>query len=260
MFRGHLARREAARDRRRIIAESAKPDCIVIDVMDVSRKHQLVSLPQLLGLPPGFDLKGRSATKTARKFDALVQASAIVNELVHDADALDELAELSPAERLKVLIQSVRDTTQKYVAIDLLTPKPLPEWAQDAATMTWFAAGPNTFRLNLDTESVVVEKNLVGHFDVMIAKRTTKTMRKWPLSGSPYPSVLEAFRAAEGWVRDHRDNAVPLLALDAPWRSRPASRNQRGVLHHAGIAVPKGATGGDVSPIISQLRGEGSGT
>ncbi len=51
------------------IRKSIKPNCLVIDVVDVSKKHKLCSLPQQFALPVDFDLQGESAAaaKTLKK-------------------------------------------------------------------------------------------------------------------------------------------------------------------------------------------------
>ena len=46
----------------RLSSETGKTDCMVIDVVDLSTKHDLASAPTLLGLPPGLDLAGATLT------------------------------------------------------------------------------------------------------------------------------------------------------------------------------------------------------
>ncbi len=48
-----------------------KTDCKVIDVVDCSRKCNLVTLPSLLGLNPEFNLRGESITKAVEKIEEL---------------------------------------------------------------------------------------------------------------------------------------------------------------------------------------------
>lgn len=52
--------------RRNLIANSCKPDSIVIDVVDIVGKHKLATLPTTLGLPANLDLQGRKLTDAAK--------------------------------------------------------------------------------------------------------------------------------------------------------------------------------------------------
>ena len=55
-----------------------KDHCLVLDFVDNSTKHTLVTLPLVFGLNPAFDLEGQSATKTA----ALIRSKKIICPLV----------------------------------------------------------------------------------------------------------------------------------------------------------------------------------
>jgi superfamily II DNA or RNA helicase len=243
-----------AETRRALIAKSGKADCIVIDVMDVSKRHALASLPSLLGLPPNFDLKGRSATKAARDFEDMVGESAAVAAMVLDAEMLEQIEAVPKEKRMRALIDAVRAVTQEYVSVDLLSPKPLPEYAQGAATMTWFTEAQDRFRLNLAKESVIVEKNLLGTYD---AFWQTKHRSK-PLPGSPFDTILKAISTCEHWIRKARGEQTVLIDANAAWRAKPASQKQRGVLYYAGVKVPKGLTAGEAAKLIDTLHGKGA--
>jgi ATP-dependent helicase IRC3 len=46
-----------------------KKDCIVIDVVDISRKHSLMASPELFGLPANFDVAGLPLDEVAEKVE-----------------------------------------------------------------------------------------------------------------------------------------------------------------------------------------------
>jgi superfamily II DNA or RNA helicase len=48
-----------------------KEDCLVLDFVDSTRQHSLVTLATLIGLDPNLDLEGRSITKVKRKIEEL---------------------------------------------------------------------------------------------------------------------------------------------------------------------------------------------
>jgi hypothetical protein len=52
-----------------------KADCIVIDITDVSRRHRLCALPELVGLPADFDLAGRDILGTVQAVEAAIEGS-----------------------------------------------------------------------------------------------------------------------------------------------------------------------------------------
>lgn len=56
-------------ERLRLIETSDKPDCIVIDVVDVCSKHDICTVPAILGLPAGLDLQGQTLTKAKELID-----------------------------------------------------------------------------------------------------------------------------------------------------------------------------------------------
>jgi superfamily II DNA or RNA helicase len=57
--------------RRTAIAQSDKPYAIVIDIVDQARRHQLVTLPTLWGLPAQIDAQGRPISEVAESYEEL---------------------------------------------------------------------------------------------------------------------------------------------------------------------------------------------
>lgn len=54
---------------------SAKPDCIVLDMVDICGKHDLCALPVILDLPAKLDLQGKSLMAAKRMIDDFAEAS-----------------------------------------------------------------------------------------------------------------------------------------------------------------------------------------
>jgi len=48
-----------------------KMDCTILDVTDNCEKHKLMTTATLFGLPPRFDIKGKSATEAGNKFNEI---------------------------------------------------------------------------------------------------------------------------------------------------------------------------------------------
>lgn len=91
-----------ARDRHTMIAQSVKPDSIVIDVVDIVGKHKLATVPTMLGLPADLDLQGHKLSEAA----ALVKEfERVKKQVLHTCPATYEELEAS-LHRVSILNQS----------------------------------------------------------------------------------------------------------------------------------------------------------
>lgn len=55
--------------RKQAIAASEKPDCMVLDLVDICGKHELCTVPSILDLPANLDLQGKSVTDAKKLLD-----------------------------------------------------------------------------------------------------------------------------------------------------------------------------------------------
>lgn len=60
---------EKPQERRKAIAESEKPDCIVLDLCDLIERNDICSAPSILDLPASLDLQGNSVTDAKKLLD-----------------------------------------------------------------------------------------------------------------------------------------------------------------------------------------------
>ena len=239
--------------RRALAAASEKPFCTIIDFCDIGKSQSLVSLPTLLGLPANFSLKGRSLTKVASAFNTLSDES-LATDILQDAEMVEALEAAGEQNRTRVLLRFLRaaDKNQKYIPLEMLRPRPLPDWAQETTTMVWYTVADRAFRLKLrdNNEAVHIDGNQLGDFDVALYRRGTlyRTLGR-------FGDVRRAITCAERFVRSDRASAVNIVDKNAGWRNRPPSVKQRGLLAKQNISIAPDATGGDVSDVISQLFG-----
>ena len=56
-------------ERRKSIASSGKPDCVVLDFVDITKDQDLCAAPSLLDLPANMDLQGQSITDAKKLLD-----------------------------------------------------------------------------------------------------------------------------------------------------------------------------------------------
>ena len=181
-----------------------KEDCLVIDVVDVTRRHSLITAPELFGLPAGFDGKGDDLLNVSKKIDKAKEDNPGVQ--TSDLRSLDEL---------QMRIQE----------IDIWTTAIKNEVADNHGKLTWIADG-DTFRMNMyraennSVETVQINQNALGHWqvDLHAAGKTT------PIAH--VPDIKQAFKDAEQWIADNRPAEAFMKDKSNPWRHDPPSSGQ----------------------------------
>lgn len=98
-------------ERLQLIADSCKPDCIVIDVHDICGKHKLATLPTVLGLSPKLDLQGRKLTDAAKLIREFECAK---SQVLHECPATYEELEAS-LRRISILNTSGSKTRGSWM-------------------------------------------------------------------------------------------------------------------------------------------------
>ncbi len=98
-FLSHLPTPQA---RREAIAQSRKPYAIIIDLVDKARRHQLVTLPTLWGLPAQIDALGRPISDVAKNYEELFAKAPREAARVRNAEQIENaLLELVAAGKPK---------------------------------------------------------------------------------------------------------------------------------------------------------------
>jgi len=88
--------------RRQVIAQSSKPYVIVIDIVDRARRHELVTLPTLWGLPAQIDAQGRPISQVADRYEELYNRSPRDAARVRTAEEIEsKLIDLEEASKPK---------------------------------------------------------------------------------------------------------------------------------------------------------------
>jgi superfamily II DNA or RNA helicase len=125
--------------RREMIAMSEKPYAIIIDIVDQARRHQLVTLPVLWGIPAQIDAQGRPISDVARQYE--------------------ELFERAPRDAARV-----RTAEQIETALIELNEAAKPKSNQAAA---WQQVGPEHWRLERPPQRVARDRKgrVVPHFN-----------------------------------------------------------------------------------------------
>lgn len=230
-----------------------KDRCVVIDIVDIARRHSLQTAPVLYGLPPG-----------------LIPADD------QDLNALEaglrQLQELYPNLDVAALLASGRRTLADLRAVakkfDVWTVAPLSAEAQQSTRLEWLAF-TDAYRISYPwqtpdgaegTETLAVEKNLLGQWDVVLTwkeKRDPEGPRDQVLAtrqrtvSNGYQSDGSALVAAELFISRERRNVQRLLARDAGWKERPASEKQLDYLRKLRVPFKEPLTMGAAGSLIN---------
>lgn len=216
-----------------------KADCVLIDLVDVSRRHQLQTANVLYGLPPSLALKGLTLGQAQARWDALQEKHPGFNVTSDRPKTLEELEALA----VKVDLWSVRRMDDYHHVVRL----------------GWTRTGDTSFRLQYPweggTETVTVEPDLLGRFSVLVTARMPVPDRAPVVApvktvAQGVPGAAEALRMAEAYVEQERSSASRLKDRSAPWMRRPASEKQLALLRKFHAPVKPGLTAGEASQLI----------
>jgi len=93
-----LSQLPTADARRDAIAMSRKPYATIVDIVDQARRHQLITLPYLWGMPAQVDVQGRPVSDVANDYEELYRRSPRDAARVRTAEQIDtKLIELKEA-------------------------------------------------------------------------------------------------------------------------------------------------------------------
>lgn len=204
-----------------------KRDCIVIDVVDASSRHSLVTLPTLMGMSGALDLKGGS----------LVGAIQKIEEAQKQFQHID-FTKLTDISQLQTYIESVNLFDVKF-----------PPEVEEHSELSWHPAADGGFVLLLPNKDAVrVKQNLLEKWEIsaIIHNQRYKGERD---------TMEEAFRAADNLVTDKAAESLKILRREETWHKDPATVAQLNLLRkfYKGKALPDDLSKGRASKLISSF-------
>lgn len=210
-----------------------KADCLVLDVADVSRRHSLVQIGSVMGLPPDVVMTG----------ERVADVQQVLRKIAAYQPGLDmggwTFARMQEALR--------RLEAASASEINFWQVPPSPEVAR-FSTLTWQRAGEDRYALSVargDTRGqVVLSRDTLGEwqlrdFGAVVAQ----------VSGE----IASAMRAADAYVARAYPQTSRLSRAEAPWRQKPVSVNQIATLKKIGAPIRAGLTSGEASYMISRF-------
>ncbi len=215
------------KERRHAIRSSAKPDCFVIDVVDVSSKFGLngppddddikedkrpvpASVAGLVGLPADFDLQGHSLFEAAKWADELV-----------------------PAKRAQLFRRpmSFENLSTVLSEVDLIKELSIPEEILGISRLAWMKTGEFEYMLPCGSSSF--EKERIAKIEMDLLGRLFLTLSSNQMK---YPSMplgddlARAFDEADRMIRLTFPDCGPIVQANASWRDKPPSEKQLDLL------------------------------
>lgn len=205
-----------------------KEEVMVVDIVDVTRKHNLTTLPSLFGLNETFDMEGRTVEEVKKAIEWVEENRPYV--AAHKAESLTDL----------------RYRCRRIDMLDMNTPLELEAFSRFA----WFSLNPGAYRLGLaDSRSLSVESTILGKWEIVLHNRGAASLV------TTENTLRTAIMKAEKYVVKHFPDEVRLVMRESFWRHQPASPKQIDFLRRKQIDVPPELTKGHASHIISMLRG-----
>lgn len=214
--------------RRESLANCEKPDCIVIDVVDLAGRGRgelseekpegqpaQASAAGLVGLPPDFDLQGQSIFKAA----SLVE-------------------ELTPAKRAQLFKRPTDfdDLDTVLTEVDLLRELSIPEEVMGISALAWLKIGEGEYVLPCGSSSL--ERDRQAHITTDVLGRMSLTLTS---SFMEYPAMsvgddlTKAFDEADGIIRMTWSDCAQIVRADARWREQPPTERQLDTLRRLGV-------------------------
>lgn len=209
------------------IFDDLKQDCIVIDVVDASSRHSLITLPTLMGMSAALNLKGGSLV------GAIQQIEAKQKEYQHvDFSQLDDISKLS------TYIEQVNLFDIKF-----------PAEVEANSELSWHPAPDGGFVLLLPgKEQVRIKQNLLDKWEIsgIIHSQKYKGERE---------SIEQAFQAADDLIVKQAAESLRILKREATWHNDMATPGQLTLLRkfYKGKPLPLDLTKGKASQLIGSF-------
>ena len=203
-----------------------KQECIVIDVVDNSKKHSLSTISSLLGLPKTLDLKGEKFSVAKEKLERVAREFPTAN--IQDITSLNNL-------------KSVAENAALFH----------PNYPPEIARMSEFAwrKSADGYIITVNRELVTVKQDLRG--DWMVRGKIGDRIAEFSAQNLP-----GALNLADRWIQDS-GGVGTLLKREARWHDDPPTPAQLWKCRQLKIEVPPNATKGQISRAIDAKQMQG---
>jgi len=216
-------------------ATMRKPICVLIDVVDVARRHSLQTAPILYGLPPNVNAKGK--------------------DLQQLADALEDIAERFPGFDPESIGRcTLADLEVRASTFDIFTVPSLGK-AGEGLRYQWVRVRADEYRLQYPwqdgIEILTVVHDVLGHYDLAATIRPAdgSAPRQRTLA-TQVPTARAALEIGELFILHDRRSVGHIIDRTARHRQRDATDRQLGRLRALGAPVRAKMTIAEASTLI----------
>lgn len=214
-------------DARKAGIKPSKVDCVVLDVVDVTKKHSLNSISSLFGFGPAMDLKGTPTLIVQAKLDE-AEAKGVSLDRLEDFTKIDSYVE----------------------EVNLFKVEYPPEIVQ-VSEYQWHRTRSGSYVLLLaGADNVVVYPDLLDRWNIY----GTVNGREFNSRANDFENAI---READQMVRTLGGRSVAALAKrSAKWHDAPVTPAQKVICKNMRIVIPSGATKGEVHLAINRRLSE----
>src|SRR6266496_484692 len=179
-----------------------KEDLIVIDVVDNTQRHSLVTLPTLMGLSKDLDLKGQDLLWVVEE----------IEKLQIDNPTID-FSKMKSVDDLKTIVQTVNMFEVRF-----------PKEVEENSPLTWFRAIEGGYKILFPKGFMRMAENQLGQWEINGKVDDT-------LLCATRPTMEEAFKASDEQIRKRLGPMkLSYLLREATWHGKPVTRGQKSML------------------------------
>lgn len=235
-------------ERQSSIFGSGKPDCIVIDIVDVANKGREkldedggkgapASVAGLVGLPPDFDLQGQSIFEAAKLVDDLPVGRRA--QMFRRPMAYDELDAV-------------------LTEVDLLQELSIPEEVIGVSSLAWLKVGEGEYVLPCGSNSL--ERDRLARITTDVLGRMSLTLTSSFMDYEPLSigtDLAKAFDEADRLLRMTWADCMQIVRADARWRDQAPTERQLETLKRLGVEetfITLCTTAGQARALIEQYK------
>jgi ATP-dependent helicase IRC3 len=203
-----------------------KTDCILLDVVDATSKHSLVTLPSLLGMNPKMDLKGKSVVQAARHL-----------EKVQEEHPLIDFSTLKDITKVEAHIEAVNLWEVRF-----------PDEITENSTMQWHKSPSGNYVLLLpDKGQNHLSQNALERWEV------EATIKGNHVKESDIDTFSGALQTGEQFLDMFGKEYKKILTREAKWHDEPMTPPQERFLRklYKGKTIPPGLLKGQAAKLIS---------
>ena len=202
-----------------------KEDCVLLDVVDNTNKHSLVTLASVFGLGAKTDLNGRTVTHAVKVFNEV--------QLQHPNVDLSKAPDL---DKLEAFVQQVDLFDIKFAAEVIAYSK-----------LQWFKAADGSYNIYLpDKETIKVYRDQLDKWAIL------GDVKGNHIDSGQWGSIDQAFGFADEMINLYAKEYVTLLRRDATWHREPATAPQIGLLKRFKMPIKEGMTRREAQNAISK--------